>query len=73
MYLEHNISVFRSSERIILQVIVIDWNENSVSGSRDNALILNKWEGDNSDRQLIGLTQLLRGKIVSVICLQPIG
>ena len=48
---------------MILQVIVIDWNENSVSGNRDNALLLQKWDGDNTDRQLIGLTQLLRGKI----------
>ena len=44
-----------------LQVIVVDWNENTVAANRDNALILKKWEGDNTDRQLIGLTQLLQG------------
>ena len=47
-----------------IKVIVVDWDENTVSENRDNALILKKWEGDNSDRQLIGLTQLLQGNII---------
>jgi len=46
--------------RDLKKVIVVDWDENTVSENRDNALILKKWEGDNSDRQLIGLTQLLQ-------------
>jgi len=46
--------------RDLKKVIVIDWDENTVSENRDNALILKKWEGDNLDRQLIGLTQLLQ-------------
>lgn len=46
--------------RDLKKMIVVDWNENSVPGNRDNALILKKWEGDNTDRQLIGLTQLLQ-------------
>ena len=46
----------------LAQVIAIDWNENSLQGNKDNALLLKKWEGDNVDRQLIGLTQLLQGK-----------
>ena len=29
--------------------------------NRENALLLKKWEGDNTDRQLIGLAQLLQG------------
>ena len=40
----------------------MDWNSNSVALNRDNSLILKKWEGDNTDRQLIGLAQLLQGK-----------
>jgi hypothetical protein len=43
------------------QVIVVDWNPNSVALNRDNALLLKKWEGDNTDRHLIGLAQLLQG------------
>merc|ERR1719430_688802 len=46
--------------RDLKKVIVLDWDENTVSQNRDNALILKKWDGDNSDRQLIGLTQLLQ-------------
>ncbi len=45
------------------QVIVVDWNPNSVALNRDNALLLKKWEGDNTDRHLIGLAQLLQGTI----------
>ena len=42
-------------------MIVVDWNENVVDCHRDNAIVLQKWEGDNSDRSLIGLAQLLNG------------
>lgn len=42
------------------KVIVVDWNENSVALTRDNALLLKKWDGDNADRSLIGLAQLLQ-------------
>ena len=42
------------------RVIFIDWNKDSVALGRDNALILQKWEGDNTDTNLIGLSQLLQ-------------
>merc|ERR1719334_1738510 len=45
--------------RDLRKVIVLDWDENTVSQNRDNALILKKWDGDNTDRTLIGLAQLL--------------
>jgi len=45
--------------RDLSKVIVVDWNENVVDCHRDNAIVLQKWEGDNSDRSLIGLAQLL--------------
>jgi len=41
------------------RVIFIDWNKDSVSPSLNNSLILPKWEGDNSDTSLIGLSHLL--------------
>ena len=44
------------------QVIVVDWNEKVVDCNRENALLLKKWEGDNTDRSLIGLAQLLQGE-----------
>ena len=38
---------------------MVDWSSKSVALNRENALLLKKWEGDNTDRQLIGLAQLL--------------
>jgi len=45
--------------RDLKKVIVIDWNKEHIQHNPDNALILKKWQGDNSDRSLIGLAQLL--------------
>jgi len=45
--------------RDLRKVIVIDWNKDHTQSNPDNALILKKWEGDNADRNLIGLAQLL--------------
>lgn len=42
------------------RVIFIDWNKDSVGLAMNNALILPKWEGDNDDTSLIGLSQLLQ-------------
>ena len=57
----HTNSCF-SVTKAFLQVIVVDWNEKVVDCNRENALLLKKWEGDNSDRSLIGLAQLLQGE-----------
>jgi import inner membrane translocase subunit TIM50 len=45
--------------RDLKKVIVIDWNKEHVQHNPDNALIMKKWEGDNTDRSLIGLAQLI--------------
>ena len=45
------------------RVIFIDWNKDSVGLAMNNALILPKWEGDNSDTSLIGLSHLLQGTV----------
>jgi len=45
--------------RDLRKVIVIDWNRDHLQSNPDNALIMKKWEGDNTDRNLIGLAQLL--------------
>lgn len=49
--------------RDLRKVILVDWSEDSASMNRENALILPKWEGDNTDRSLIGLAQLLQGQL----------
>ena len=48
------------------RVIFIDWNKDSVGLAMNNALILPKWEGDNSDTSLIGLSHLLQGTVVII-------
>ena len=45
------------------RVIFIDWNKDSVGLAMNNALILPKWEGDNADTSLIGLSHLLQGTV----------
>ena len=47
--------------RDLRKVILVDYDEDSTTGHRDNALVIKKWEGDNTDTTLIGLTQLLMG------------
>lgn len=48
-----------SLNRDLKKVIVVDWNSKSTQDNPENALTLQKWTGDNSDRTLIGLAQLL--------------
>jgi len=49
-----------SLNRDLKNVIVIDWNADTLAETPDNALILPKWTGDNSDRTLISLAQFLQ-------------
>jgi len=48
-----------SINRDLKKVIVVDWNPNALQDNPENAFILQKWTGDNSDRTLIGLAQFL--------------
>jgi len=45
--------------RDLRKVILVDYDAESTMGHRDNALVIKKFEGDNTDTSLIGLTQLL--------------
>lgn len=56
----HHTKDLSAINRDLRKVILIDWNSNAVALNRPNALLLKKWEGDNTDRQLIGLAQLLQ-------------
>ncbi|TRY71658.1 hypothetical protein TCAL_08584 [Tigriopus californicus] len=56
----HHTKDLKALNRDLKRVILIDWDKDSVALSRDNTLLLPKWEGDNSDRSLIGLAQLLQ-------------
>ena len=47
--------------RDLRKVILVDYDAESTTGHRENALVIKKWEGDNTDTTLIGLTQLLMG------------
>ena len=57
----HHTKDLSAINRDLSKVIVVDWNDKSVAlnSDRDNALILEKWTGDHTDRKLIGLAQLL--------------
>lgn len=56
----HHVKDLKAMNRDLKKVIVVDWNGESVSLNSENALLLKKWEGDNADRALIGLAQLLQ-------------
>lgn len=60
----HHTKDLKALNRDLKRVILIDWDKDSVALSRENTLLLPKWKGDNSDRSLIGLAQLLQGKEV---------
>jgi len=45
--------------RDLKKVIVIDWNNDTTLKHPNNTLTLQKWKGDNTDKTLIGLAQLL--------------
>ena len=45
--------------RDLRKVILVDYDAESTTGHRDNVLVIKKWEGDNTDTELIALTQLL--------------
>merc|ERR1719481_1054440 len=49
-----------SLNRDLKNVIVIDWNADTLAETPDNALLLPKWTGDNSDTTLISLAQFLQ-------------
>jgi len=49
-----------SLNRDLKRVIVVDWNPKTTEDTPDNAMILPKWTGDNSDRSLISLAQFLQ-------------
>jgi len=57
----HHTKDLKALNRDLRKVIAVDWDERSVALDKENALLLKKWEGDNSDRSLIGLAQLLQG------------
>ncbi|CAH2269394.1 jg16420 [Pararge aegeria aegeria] len=42
------------------KVIVVDWNKQATQYQPDNALVLNKWKGDDDDTALLDLANLLQ-------------
>lgn len=55
----HHVKNLDALNRDLGKVIVIDWDKNTTKAHPQNTLTLKKWKGDNSDRSLIGLAQLL--------------
>ncbi|KAL5107585.1 Mitochondrial import inner membrane translocase subunit TIM50 [Taenia crassiceps] len=46
--------------RDLSRVVLIDWNPDAASMQPRNAFIINRWTGDDSDRELIDLVAFLR-------------
>lgn len=46
--------------RDLSRVILIDWDSGAASLQPRNALIIKRWQGDESDRELIDLAAFLR-------------
>ena len=48
--------------RDLSRVILIDWNPDAASMQPRNAFIINRWKGEDTDRELIDLAAFLRSK-----------
>lgn len=55
----HHVKNLERINRDLSKVIMVDCDERSVKIQRDNALVLPKWEGDDSDQQLVQLAEFL--------------
>lgn len=56
----HHVKNLDLLNRDLRKVIAVDWNPHSVSKNRENALILPRWNGDDTDRTLVDLAVFLR-------------
>lgn len=55
----HHVKNLDRINRDLSKVIVIDWNVDSVKLQRENALVIPRWTGEDSDQQLIQLAEFL--------------
>ena len=59
--------------RDLSRVILIDWNAHAASMQPRNAFIINRWRGEDSDRELIDLAAFLRSKSNHTLQLGIVG
>ena len=50
-----------SLNRDLSKVIMVDWNADGIQLQPENAIKVKKWEGDQSDTDLIDLANFLNG------------
>lgn len=55
----HHVKNLDRINRDLSRVIMIDWNVDSVKLQRENALVIPRWTGEDSDQQLIQLAEFL--------------
>uniref|UniRef100_A0A8D8LLB5 Mitochondrial import inner membrane translocase subunit TIM50 n=1 Tax=Cacopsylla melanoneura TaxID=428564 RepID=A0A8D8LLB5_9HEMI len=56
----HHVKNLHLLNRDLNKVIAVDWNPNSVSKNRENALVVPPWKGNDDDRTLVDLAVFLR-------------
>lgn len=56
----HHVKDLSKLNRDLNKVIVIDWNMKSVKFHRDNLLLVQRWDGNDSDNSLVDLISFLK-------------
>jgi hypothetical protein len=60
---------------VLMQVIVVDWNNESLKLHPRNMLRLPRWKGNDDDQTLVDLGTFLRSKytVHSPVCVRHLG
>ena len=62
LYFFQDISCLNRDES---RIIIIDVDNESVKLQPQNALVLNKWSGEDDDRKLVDLAHFLKSKFIN--------
>lgn len=52
--------------RPLKDIVYLDFSDERVSLHKENCIVLNKWEGDMSDRELYDIMPFLESKILKI-------
>lgn len=63
----HHVKNLDCINRDLSKVIVVDWNPDSVKLHPNNALVIPRWKGQDTDRTLVDLAAFLQSEYLSFI------